>query len=104
MAGLIIIRTEVHNSKIMEFLDVVSKWNIHIAKIYKYLETTEVIFNVELMGYAEPDKFFLDVEKYVIDVWYSCVGDVEFKAGKDCKGYGWKSCLKFKKKKEKELK
>lgn len=94
MSGLIVIRTEVINDKLEEFFNAMSPWTIGIAKIYKFKETTEIIYNVELLGYGEPDLVYEDVKDYVTDVWHCVVGDVELKPGKDCKGYNWESCKK----------
>lgn len=97
MSGLIVMRTEVKNSKMLEFMDEISAWNMHISKIYKYDKKTEIFFDLELMGYAEPITFYEDIKKYVKDVWFCIVGDSEVRVGKDTKGYGWESCkLKLK--------
>jgi len=92
MSGLIIIRTEVYNSKMMKFLDKLSNWTIPIAKIYHYNKTTEIFFNLTLMGYAVPLEFYDDVKKYVKDVWHCCIGDSDVKVGKNTSNYKWESC------------
>lgn len=93
MGAVIIIRCEVYNNKLDKFIDKLSNWSIGIAKFYYGPKTTDVVSQVDLMGYAEPVGFYNDVHEYVVDVWWQSVTDVRLKQGKNDKGE-WHSCRK----------
>lgn len=95
MSGIICVKTEVKNKKLKEFLRI-AKTNYNLVPYMKYNfdsdHYTEVIFKIELLGYAEPCMLFRETRNMVKDIWYNCVGDDMVKVGKDYKKSWWISC------------
>ena len=100
MSGLIIMRTQLKKKNINKFLDINSNWTISIAKIYHMGSIIEIIYGVDLMGYAEPLDYYDEIKDYVDDLWYSVVGDVDLERGKDAEADEWHSCKKERKNKK----
>ena len=92
MSGIIVIRAQVKNDCMLQFIDVLSNRSFTITKIYKGNRTTEFIFAGELMSYGEPSALYDEAKDFVTDVWYAPVGDSLLKPGKSNSLIHWQSC------------
>lgn len=77
-----------------KFLDAFSWKHVIVTDIHDDEDGWEWFTQAEQIGYAEPNCLYEKVKDYVHDIWWTTIGDVDLKVGKDNKGDGWESCKK----------